>query len=133
MWDLQNFCADNDIGLHLLQPTYRIQREVFTEVYTLINTGRLKSPPVKVPGQRSDDILREELRMFDHTHESPIRGWFGSPEKKKSTGIQDDAVFALGNGIWGGRLLSHFDFKERSGNRDFGAYYHNDDLMGVYV
>ena len=88
------------ITIELVHPDYKKQLAMFTYLFTLINTGRFKAPPCTVSGSKTDDIVREELVYFDH--DADMR-WFGSLEKQLKYGVQDDVMFAMGNGIFGGR------------------------------
>ena len=42
--------------------------------------------------------------------------WFGSPEKKEVHGVQDDSMFSIAWGLYGGRMLGVDDFRLRSIN-----------------
>jgi hypothetical protein len=92
---------------------------MFTEMYSAINDGRLKIPPLAVLGNTGSDLLREEMAIFDHDATSK---WFGSPEKNRRGGIQDDAMYSLGGAVFAGRGLSTVDFKERKPKINFGIF-----------
>ena len=129
MWDLVPWCEERDIYFEAVYPNYARQKEVFKELYTLVSTGRLKSPIVVVPGAKNEDILREEAGVFDH---DPDEKWYGSPEKSERYGIQDDSIYSLGWSIYGGRLLSHEDFRSRKSGYSFGSFFGNAGLAGKY-
>ncbi len=131
MWDLEPWTKDEEIELVAWQSSYSVhQRAMFGELYTLADSGRFKSPAVRVEGSRDKDILREELLKFDHDDEKKK---FGSPEKTHKYGIQDDSVYALAGAIYGGRLKTVFDFQSRRNKAMFwGAMHHPSDLLGNY-
>jgi len=134
-WDLAPWCEDRDVQLSLWQSTYNLQRAIFGELYNSIKFGRFKAPRLAVIGSTGKlDILEEELGVFSHVPATPPKtgGWFGSPQKLKKDGIQDDAVFAIGNAIYAGRELSPLDFKERKGSVDFGSFFADKNLLGRY-
>ena len=63
----------------------------------------------------------------------PDKVWYGSPEKSKSGGIQDDTVFASVWGIYGLRFKGIEDMRPRVGKGDFlGEFINNKDLYGKY-
>jgi len=108
MSELVKFCEDSEIEFELVSPTYAVQRSSFNTLYTLVRTGRLKSPPIAVPGYRKEDILVEELSSFRHDSK---KKWYGSPTKASNNKPQDDSVFAEALGIYGGRELTPDDFE----------------------
>ena len=119
IWDMAPWCEEHGITLELSSPTYPKQTAAFTELYTVVSTGRLKSPVIHVPGSKGGDILQEEMLMFDQDTD---KKWYGSPEKKLSKGVQDDAVYSLAWGVWGGRHLTVDDFRPRTGRQFFGDF-----------
>lgn len=130
MWDLKPWADDEGIDLEAWMPSYSVhQRAMFGELYILVDSGRFKSPRVNVPGSKLDDILREEMRRFDH---DPDAKKFGSPEKKNKHGVQDDAVYSLASAIYGGRLKTVFDFNPRGRQMFWGAMQHPSGLLGNY-
>ncbi len=129
MWDIEDWCAENDIQFEAISPTYERQRNAFTELYTLYKTGFFKAPVVRVPGSKEADILEEEARLFDS---NPFKKWYGSPEKNEKFGVQDDSMFALGWAIYGGRSLGVAEFKERKNVFLFAEVHNNRDLVGRY-
>ncbi len=129
IWDLTTWCDERDIVFEAIYPTYARQKECFKELYTLLNTGRFKSPIIVVAGAKSSDILREEAGVFDH---DPDEKWYGSPEKKERYGIQDDAIYSVGWGIYGGRLLDVDSFRSRKGGSFFGTFAGDTSLLGDY-
>ena len=110
-------------------PTYDKQKEGFSELFILASTGRLKMPRIYVRGSRKDDIMEEELINFDH---DPVRRWYGSPGKDEVNGIQDDAVYSLNWGIYGGREISAFDFHPRGTRTFMGLHVPSTGLVGKY-
>jgi len=132
-WDLPGWCEDNDIKNELVHPSYDRQRDAFKEFFTIMDEGRFKAPPVPVPGKTGQDLLREELSIFDHKEKMPgSPGWFGSPEKGDKNGIQDDSVYAVNWAIYGGRNLGVMDFRRRSSSVDFGVFIKDKEVLGSY-
>jgi len=128
-WDVGTWCIDRDITFEPIFPTYARQKEAFKEVLIATKEGRFKAPPIPIAGSKTDDILREEFSVFMHDSD---KRWFGSPEKMEKHGIQDDSIFSLGWGFYGGRLLSVADFRPRRSLTSFGMMYKNNDLVGSY-
>lgn len=132
-WDMPSWCEDNDIAIELVHPNYDRQRDAFKEFFTVMDEGRFKAPPVPVAGKTGQDVLREELSIFDHREKMPgSPGWFGSPEKGEKNGIQDDSVYAIAWTIYGGRNLGVMDFRKRTGDMDFGNFVPNKEVLGNY-
>jgi hypothetical protein len=129
--DLVNWCRENDILADIYYPTYSRQRTMFTEMFLAFKNGRFKTPPLWVRGNKEEDILKEELSVFDHNPASS-KGKFGSPEKFEKYGRQDDVVFALGSAIYGGLSLGVESFRERKGLSSYGFMYPASGLMGKY-
>ena len=129
LWDLGTWCDDNDALFLPVSPTRERQKEAFTELFQLYAAGLLKTPPIAVPGSKGRDILVEEALYFDH---SPRLGTYGSPEKDEKLGVQDDAMFSLGWGVWGGKNISVEDFRSRTTELVFGEFKKAPDLVGRY-
>lgn len=129
MWDVAEWCEQQDIKTEIIFPTYDRQRDAFAELFLCVKQGRFKSPPIPVPGSKQDNILREEALMFDHDAE---KRWFGSTEKSESGGIQDDAMFSLAWGMYGVRNLGVDDFRNRKGLVNFGVMLQNRELVGKW-
>lgn len=129
MWDLQPWCEDQAIPFEAVVPTYPRQKDCFSELFTLYRACRFKTPTVKVEGSKGPDILKEEAVVFDH---DPYKKVYGSPEKEVKNGVQDDAMYSLGWGIFGMRNITVMDFRERRGVIDFGQMHRNKDLEGKY-
>jgi len=129
VWDLEQWCEEKGIPFETVSPSYDRQKLAFTELYQLVNTGRFKAPRLSVPGSRGPDILVEELSAFDHDADARV---FGSPEKARKGGIQDDAVYSLAWGIYGGRLITADSFRARRTRDFFGAMFQNQDVVGMY-
>jgi len=121
MWDMTEWCSENEIALEVISPTYDRQRQMFSELYSLYKNGLFKAPKVYVPGAKGPDILEEEAKRFDH---NPHKKWYGSPEKTEKWGIQDDAIYSLANSIYGGRNLGPEDFRTRTIEWNFGTMYY---------
>lgn len=133
-WDLQPWCEERNIILELWLPSYNRQKEMFGEFFTSVEQGCFKAPPLAIAGYVEDDILVEEMSIFDHIPPlaSQKAGWFGSPEKMRKNGPQDDAMYTMGGLYYAGRQLSILDFKERKGRYDFGTFFANEGLLGDY-
>jgi hypothetical protein len=129
IWDLQPWCEDLDIEFEAIFPTYDRQKEAFSELFISVKQGRYKVPPLIMPGSKAEDILREEMAVFDHDMD---KRWFGSPEKKESRGVQDDSVFSAAWGQYGGRLKGVDDFRTRKMGSHFGIMFENKDLLATY-
>ena len=121
VWDLVDWCESEEIGVDIHTGSYKVQRDIFTGFFLLLRDGLFKSPEVLEPGSYGDDILMEELRHFEYQYENDQKGWFGSSEKRKRGGAQDDSVFSLGSAIYSGRALTPDDFRTRS--RRSGGYF----------
>jgi hypothetical protein len=130
MWDLQPWCEEQAIPFEAVVPTYPRQKDCFSELYNLFRNCKFKAPTVKVEGAKGSDILREEAGIFDH---DPYKKAYGSPEKFMNNGIQDDAMYSLGWGIYGMRNVTVADFRERRGVIDFGQMHRNRSLLGTYA
>jgi hypothetical protein len=118
-----------DIEFEAIFPTYDRQKEAFSELFISVKQGRYKVPPLIMPGSKAEDILREEMAVFDHDMD---KRWFGSPEKKESRGVQDDSVFSAAWGQYGGRLKGVDDFRTRKMGSHFGIMFENKDLLATY-
>jgi hypothetical protein len=130
VWDMEAWCEERTIKFEPVFPNYERQREAFKEYFIAIKEGRYKAPFVYLAGSKNKNILTEEHLNFDHDSETK---WFGSSEKNEVRGIQDDTVFS---GMWcvfGGRMLTSADFRQRIiHNESFGYFQGNKDLIGKY-
>ena len=129
MWDLEGWCIEQSIDFEAVHPSYDKQRACFTEFFILVRDGRFKRPPVPVGGVKQNDIITEEMEVFDH---DATKRWFGSPEKKDRHGVQDDSMYATGWGIYGGRELNVDSFRQRKGKVNFGEMFQNKDLVAIW-
>jgi hypothetical protein len=129
--DLVSWCDSNNISANIYYPTYSRQRTMFTELFLAYKNGRFKTPPVWVRGSKEDDVLKEEVGVFDH-NPAASKGKFGSPEKRDKYGRQDDCMFALGSAIYGGLSLGVEAFRERKGMKSYGFFYQDTGLTGSY-
>ena len=118
-WDLAPWCQENKIEFTAVTATYELQKKSFTELYTLVREARFKTPVVHVPGMNNSNILWEEMNMFDY---HPMSKWYGSPQKDEENGVQDDVMYALGWGLYGGREYGIEEFRSRKLNAFFGAF-----------
>ena len=129
LWDMQIWCEDRDIEFLPIFPTYDRQKACFGYFYEVVKEGRFKSPPLKVSGTKKEDILKEEMEVFDHDTDTK---WFGSHEKQEKYGIQDDSVYAAGWTLYGGREKGPADFRIRKSILSFGELFVNRDVVGAY-
>jgi len=130
MWDIGDWCEDLEIKFFPLTASYPVQRDGFSELFAIINEGRFKSPPLVVRGSKNDSILEEEVLIFDH---DPVRKFYGSPEKREKLGVQDDTMFSINWGIYGGRFLGVDDFISRNVITSLGEFHEDKkSLVGSY-
>lgn len=130
--DLNKWCEKNEVKADIYFPNYDKQKTMFSEVYLAYYTGRFKVAPLAVAGYKQNDILQEEASVFDHIEASVGRWKFGSPEKSEKYGVQDDAMYAVGAAIYGGRMLGVDDFRERKAQKSFGHFFAAKGLEGRY-
>lgn len=128
-WDLAPWCEDHEIKFEAVFPSYTLQKKAFNELYLTIQDGRFKSSNIIVPGSQTENVLFEELKMFDY---HAAQKWYGSPQKFENNGVQDDAVYSLGWTLYGGREIGVDDFRERVGNATFGDFVDNPNLIAAY-
>ncbi len=128
-WDMQDWCDDRHIKFEPIYPNYGRQKEAFTEYYNIIKGGLFKTPKIVVHGSKKENVLVEEMEVFDHDTE---RKWFGSPEKDEKYGIQDDSVYTIGWSIYGGRELTVDDFRLRKSMVSFGSFHPDKTMSGRY-
>ena len=128
-FDLAPWCEQNDITYEAVHPGYEKQKQAFTELFVLYRDSLFKTPPVPIQGQKMEDILVEEATVFDH---DIILRWFGSSEKMQKFGVQDDSIYSLGWCIYGGRVLTPDDLRERKSVKSFGTLTANQELVGNY-
>lgn len=133
MFDILEWCGDNDIPCDHVHPTYKMQHVAFSELHRIMKAGGLKAARFRVPGSKGPDIVEEELKHLDHLDKGDNRGWFGSSEKGQTHGIQDDFCFALVWGIFGGRKLVPDDFRPIGGKPFLGMSIQDKSLYGKYA
>ena len=129
VWDLEEWLGSQGIPIEAVHPTYTLQKTAFSELFTLYKTCRFKTPITGVSGSKSDCILEEEALNFDN---DPGQKFYGSPEKDRKYGIQDDAMYSLGWCIYGMRNLSVPEFRVRKGFMSFGEFKNPENLAGSY-
>ena len=128
-WDMAEWCEERHIHFEPTFPSYARQKEAFKEFYTVVKDGRFKAPTVHTPGSKQDDIYDEEMKMFDHDE---TKKWFGSPEKREKRGVQDDCIYSIGWGQYGGKSITHEKFRIRSRKMSFGEMFANPMLSANY-
>lgn len=129
-WDMSKWCEDRDIAFEPIYPNYGRQRDAFREVFMAVKDGRFKAPAISIHGSKKEDILREEMSLFDH---DPDRKWFGSPEKLEKHGVQDDVLFSIAWCMYGGRMLTPDEFRLRKTIQNYGFFIPNRGLLGKYA
>lgn len=118
-WDIVKWCEERHIQHESIYPNYDRQKDAFKEFYTACEEGRFKAPKLRVRGVKGDDILREEMEHFQHDLSKKT---FGSSEKFKRGGVQDDTMYAIAWAIYGGRNLGIDDFRKRGDAIHFGTF-----------
>lgn len=129
IWDLVPWCEEREIKIEAIHPAYTKQKSAFSELHEAVKQGRFKAPKVPFWGSKEGDILREEFRKFNHDN---IKKWFGSTEKWEKGGVQDDCMFSLAWGIYGGRELDVESFKERIKVPYFGTFVREKSISGAW-
>lgn len=130
LWDLAPWCEEKEIYFEAIFPTYDKQKSAFGELYGAVSHGLFKSPVVLIRGMKEDSVLDEEMKIFDHDAD---KKWFGSPEKDEKYGIQDDVMYSIGWGAYGGREKGVGDFRERGKISGlFGYFFKDRELHGSY-
>ncbi len=111
MW-MQQWCIEQGYDAELMSPTYANQKLSFNIMHKAVSSGHFKSPTVPyyvnhegvlLEGySNKEDILREELAVFQHIDTAENRGKFGSPEKRSARmgAVKDDAVYAVNWAIY---------------------------------
>ena len=139
IWDLVGWAEENGMILQTVNPSLNNQTAIFTGLFAVVRGCKIKCSPTGVSGFTEDDLLAEELGVFDEmlvSNSNTSFGLehlkFGSPEKRLKNGRQDDSVFALGHAIYGGRFLMVHDFRSREGKSFFGTFQQNSALLGKY-
>jgi hypothetical protein len=135
-WDIGGWCEERAIKFEAIYPNYDRQKAAFKEFFVCCKEGRFKAPHVPVQGSKTEDVLREEMGAFDHWTKSsdPTSSsyMFGSREKFERGGIQDDSVYSIGWGLYGGRELGFNDFRIRRSSAGFGFFAPGRDLVAKY-
>ncbi len=119
IWDLAPWSEEHGFGFQTVTPSYDKQKEAFSELHIAMNEGRFKTPDIPIAGSESDNIFEEELKKFMH---DPDKKWFGSPEKYEKNGVQDDTLYSIAWGMYGGREIGVRDFRPRGKEMWFGTF-----------
>ena len=132
--DEYQWMIDQGMNPTIFQASYPLQRTMFSMLFLSYKRGLFKTPAIPIIGSKEDDILREEASVFQHNPQASTAAGqtkFGSPEKDKKDGIQDDVMMSLGCGMYGGKDLGIECFRERKGNINmFGQMFQNKGLLG---
>ena len=129
MFDIAPWLEDHDIEVEILHPSPAKQKEAFSELFLAVNGERFKCPPIGYHGSKKKDILLEEFETLETTSG---KDWYGSPEKFKSGGIQDDTAFSIAWCIYGLRFKTVDDMQPRTGKDFLGQFIQNKELLGSY-
>jgi hypothetical protein len=131
LWDLKTWGEGKGLNtaFEIVHPNYNSQLAFFSYFFQLVSSGRFKGPPSGVKGSKMDDIVREELLYFDHQPDE-AKHKFGSPEKDMKYGVQDDFMFATGNGLFAGTPIGVNPSRARRGTMYWGTMMQPGGLIG---
>jgi len=129
MFDIGPWLETKDIEFEILSPVPLKQKEAYSELFLAVQNERIKVSPIAYRGTNQKDILMEELEMIETT---PGKDWYGSPEKNKPNGVQDDVCFSLVWCIYGLRFKTADDMLPRTGKTYLGEFISNGELLGSY-
>lgn len=145
--DLWNWCQEQAYTATLQSASYEHQHEMFLELYRLVKEGLFKCPTVplwhdnndvvhsEIPPSGIEDLLREEMRVFEHEPRERGRksGKFGSPFKKssgtKKGDTKDDVVYSLGHAVF---AANEGDVPATVMGTSFASIIQNTDVVGEY-
>lgn len=143
--DFHEWVSDKALSAELVSPTYSKQKPMFFSLGNIIKHGYLKIPPVPYyTDEKSnlfkgfsnkDDVLRDEFFMFNYvtTGVTESTGKFGSPEKHKRYGVQDDCVYSLAWAIYATHGEDASPSAGRGKRGDMIEAIINRDVVGNYV
>jgi len=100
------------------------QTEVFSILYTIVDDCKFKKPDIGISGIRHSDMLEEQFDHFSVTFDGR-KTTYGSDEKKKLGGVQDDGVDSIAMNIYGLRHVGLDMFRVISAVSFFGTYVDN--------
>lgn len=129
MFDIAPWLEAKDIEVEIIHPTPAKQKEGFSELHVAVANERFKCAPIGYRGTTKKDIFFEEMEMIETT---PGKDWYGSPEKNKTDGIQDDTVFSVVWAIYGLRFKTVDDMQPRTAKSFLGEFIQNKELLGSY-
>ena len=129
MFDFISWCEEKGIDLELISPTVEKQKSGFGELYLSVSSGRMKVAPIGYHGSNQQDILMEEMGMIES---DPDKVWYGSPEKNKPNGVQDDSVYSTVWSIFGLRSKRFEDMRSRTNRKFLMEFLPNKHLEGRY-
>jgi len=119
VWDMVEWLDANDIKYEILHPTYEKQRAAFSELFASISNARFKLNLVEMKGSKDDNLFIEEGLHFVHHKQ---KRQYQSDEKDQVHGVQDDCMYSLAWGVYGGRTLVPTDFRALQRKGFFGIY-----------
>lgn len=140
--DFYDWVSDKALSAEFCSPTYAKQKPIFFSMSNILDSGQFKSPPVPYYTDddgniyrgftNGNDVFRDELEMFNYIPgETEKTGKFGSPEKHKKSGVQDDTIYSVGWGIY----ATHGDDlvpAQRGGGTKIISAVVNEDVVGIY-
>jgi len=140
--DFYDWVSDKALAAEFVSPTYIKQKPVFFSMSNIVDSGQLKCPPVPYYTDEDgklyrgftnkNDIFREELAMFNYIPGITERtGEFGSPEKNKKSGVQDDVVYSIGWALYATQGEDMVAARRGSGSGIIPAFI-NKDVVGEY-
>jgi len=118
MIGIKTWCDQNEIPFQAWNSSLERQRVGYSALISAITTGRFKSPSIPVQGSRESDIFREELKYLDVDSTGKVPK-YGSVEKHKQGGVQDDVIDADIWALYGGLSITAAQFKPRQRRSSF--------------
>ncbi|MFP4448486.1 MAG: hypothetical protein ACOCZ4_00420 [Bacteroidota bacterium] len=119
VWDMVDWFEANDIAYEILHPTYEKQRAAFSALFETISNARFKVNVHGLKGYKEDCQFKEEGLHFVHHKQ---KRQYVSDEKDQVNGVQDDLLYSIGWGLYGGRNLGVPDFRSLNRKLFFGAF-----------
>jgi len=140
--DFYDWVSDKALAAEFCTPSFQKQKPVFFTMSNIVDNGYLKCPPVPYYTDEDgklyrgftnkEDVFMEELDMFNYIPGVTEKtGTFGSPEKNKKSGVQDDTVYSVAWAIYathGEDLVP----AHRGGGSGIIAAIVNSDVVGDY-
>jgi hypothetical protein len=121
MGGMKAYCDDKSIPFQNWMPSKDRQRIGFTELISTITSGRFKAPTIPVAGSKRPDIFIEEISTLDVLERRDGVPKYGSPQKHKKGGVQDDTIFAIIWALYGGLEITASHFRRRTPHSGFAG------------